>query len=102
MITRTAAFQTSDEQTHVSLEAAQKHELGLLLKSCGDCIAHVSVLVAHAETVIDILSTTPTSKTRARKANGGSKKRVKTTVQAAGITSPKAAAQNRLLQDGQQ
>lgn len=53
-------------------------------------------------TVIDILSTTPTSKTRARKANGGSKKRGKTTVQAAGITSPKAAAQNRLLQDGQQ
>lgn len=75
MITRTASFATSDGQTFIELEGAQGHELSLLLQSCGDCTAAISLIVSQRDKVIDILSTTPTSKPRARKINGGTKKR---------------------------
>ena len=75
MITRTASFATSDGQTFIELEGAQGHELDLLLKTCGDCTAAISIIIAQRDKVIDILTTTPTSKPRARRVNGGTKKR---------------------------
>lgn len=66
MITPTKAFQTSDGQTFADIEGAQGQELKLLLTPCGDCSAAISILVVQREKVIDILSTTATSKPRAR------------------------------------
>lgn len=78
MITKTQAFQTSDNKTHASLEAAQKHEIVMLLgehlgTNAGDKI------IANKDKLLDILTTKSTSKPRARKVNGGTKKRTPTT-----------------------
>lgn len=100
MITRTNAFQTSDEKTHATLEDAQRHELSLLFtkEDFGGAPVVGSVAAAileHAVKVRDILTTTATSKPRARKVNGGSKKRK---VEVAALQS----AVNRELQDAKQ
>lgn len=96
MITKTAAFQTSDQKTHATLEEAQQHELEILLTPAGfdeETPKICQQLVQVADKVVDILTTTATSKPRARKVNGGTKKRT-----------PKVdpAAVNRALQDGKQ
>ena len=76
MITKTAAFQTSDNKTHATLEDAQLHALEMLLGGeGGDKCART--VIAYADQVVDILTTTATSKPRARKVNGGTKKRTK-------------------------
>lgn len=77
MIEKTAAYKTSDGSTHLTLEQAQVHELDLLItEKCSDRLEKLpSVLVQCSDRVIDILSTTPTSKPRARRINGGTKKR---------------------------
>jgi hypothetical protein len=72
MITRTNAFQTSDDKTHATLEDAQKHELELISGHGGDSVAW---LMQNKEKILDILTTTTTSKPRARKVNGGKKQR---------------------------
>lgn len=89
MITRTNAFQTSDNKTHASLEEAQKHELELLWAQSTDTPDMPSWVLANQAKIIDILTTTATSKVRARKVNGATKKR-----------KPDVAAVNRELQDG--
>lgn len=99
MITKTAAFQTSDNKTHATLADAQKHEVLLLLSgSTGQATGFsvencVDLIMAHKEKLVDILTTTASSKVRARKVNGGTKKRKAT---------PDPAAVNRELQDGKQ
>ena len=74
MITRSTAFVTSDNETFATLEGAQGHELMLVL-GCADDNPVIPILLKNADRIIDILTTTPTSKPRARKANGGTKKR---------------------------
>jgi len=81
MIESTKAFKTSDGKTHASLEDAKAHELELLLvgepsKLTGDVPSDVAAtILENAERIVDILTTTATSKPRARKINGGSKPR---------------------------
>lgn len=82
MIERTQAFKTGDGNTFQSLDLAQAHELVLLFDSETPAppLTHASaadMLVKHAKQVVDILTTTPTSKARARSVNGGTKTRVK-------------------------
>jgi hypothetical protein len=80
MITKTLAFKVGDD-TFGSLEEAQAFEIALVLSDIAgwpDKEQHKKAaehLVKARERVLDILSTTPRSKTRARKINGGSKKR---------------------------
>lgn len=94
---------TSNEKVFETLADAQQEELAVILCGGGEPSETLKTfcqkMVQNADKIVDVLSTTPTSKPRARKVNGGTKKRDKTTAQAAGITSP---AQNIILQDGKQ
>lgn len=84
MITKALAFQTSDGQTHSGLGLAQQHEVEILANSkwTGQELPNVKDLskwiVEHGDKLVDILTTKPTSKVRARKINGGTKKRAAT------------------------
>lgn len=76
MIERCNAYKVG-ELTFPTLKHAQTHELLGLIESIqakdnGELVAE---LIKHADKVIDILSTTATSKPRARRINGGTKKR---------------------------
>lgn len=79
MIERKPAFVTSDGETFAELIDAQRHEIARLLNiEPLSNIAPVDVLdaiVEHRDKLVDILTTTATSKTRARKVNGGRKTR---------------------------
>lgn len=81
MIEFTKAFKTSDGETHASLEEAQKHELLLIYgttASDAEAVARehfANVVMDNSDRIVDILTTTATSKPRARKVNGGSKQR---------------------------
>lgn len=67
MITTAKAFVTSDQKTHATLEDAQKHELNILwLDKTGTPDVPEWVL-ANRDKLLDILSTKPGSKVRARK-----------------------------------
>ena len=66
------------------IEDAQKHELQEIFaderynKAAGyDPVEIAGLILQNQETVLDILTTTPTSKVRARKINGGTKRRKK-------------------------
>lgn len=72
MITRTQAFVTSDNQTFAELDAAIGHELLIIFP---DDTTVVETILKNRDRIVDLLTTTPTSKPRARKANGGTKKR---------------------------
>lgn len=88
MIERTQAFKTSNNKNFDTLEAAQQEELAIIL-SDGNGLSYEAAinlcakLVSAKEKVLDILSTTPTSKPRARAINGGRKKRTPKTTEAA-------------------
>lgn len=84
MIEFTKAFKTSDGETHASLEDAKRHELVNLFlgqqlpesdeqKQKADDAAQI--VLDASDQIVDILTTTATSKPRARKVNGGSKQR---------------------------
>ena len=81
MITRTNAFVTSDNETHATLEQAQARELELLAEASNLDATGLAReqfcdwAVANADKVVDILTTKANSKPRARKINGGTKKR---------------------------
>ena len=71
MITKSPSYVTEDKQTFLTLEAAQGHELKMLWENSlpmkmEDCPLWVW---NNREMIIDILTTTPTSKPRARKVN---------------------------------
>jgi len=75
-ITFTKAYATSDGRTFTLLREAQKHELEQLCQEHGGESADtLDVILAHAATVINILSTTASSRPKARKANGATRKR---------------------------
>lgn len=76
MIQKTQAFKTSDGQTFEKIQEAQVHEIKLLLpdgQSSSEEIA--SMIVIHADKIVDVLTTTARSKVLARKINGGRKQR---------------------------
>lgn len=82
MIEKTQSFKTSDGKIHETFEAAQEHELSALLAGLTNPIlnpeeaARLSKLILEsAEKFIDILTMKPGSKAKARKINGGTKKR---------------------------
>lgn len=79
MIEFTKAYKTSDGETFSELALAQRHEIELLIAPVGDggySVAQVAVLIRDlADKLVDILTTTPNSKPKARAANGGTKKR---------------------------
>lgn len=93
MIEFTKAYKASTGETYATLEEAQRKELsGLLGIPFGAADSPLEKILSNKEKVVDILSTTPTSKPRARSINGGRKKRK---------TAPDSAV-NRELQDGKQ
>ena len=100
MITTTKAFTTSDGRVCATIEEAQKRELALLFKLDSDeidCAINnpdttiLNLLISERDKVVDILTTTPTSKVRARRVNGGKKTR-----------KPSPEAVNAAVQDAKQ
>ena len=78
MITRAPAFVTEDGKSFTTLEDAQRHEIaGLLGLDVNEGIekAVLDRIMEKLELLSDILTTTATSKPKARKVNGGTKKR---------------------------
>lgn len=87
MITKASSFKTEDGQIHASIENAQKHEIALLTigykeKHPDDEIIICEWVFENRDKLIDILTTKATSKVRARKVNGGTKKRAAAAVAA--------------------
>jgi hypothetical protein len=71
-------FTTSDGQEHRTIEDAQKHVLALIFsavtpETSAASIAAIAVL--ERDKIIDCLTTGPRSLAKARKVNGGTKKR---------------------------
>lgn len=73
MIERAQSYKTSDGETFLELKDAQTHEIQILLQ--GMPTESVTLIVANAAVLVDILTTTGRSKNKARKINGGTKKR---------------------------
>jgi len=95
MITKAVAYQVG-EQFFSSIERAQEHELSNVLHVLDDgaervhSIAAAQAIVANREEVLNILTMKPSSRPRARKANGATRKSRK---------AANAAAVNAALQD---
>lgn len=79
MITKTNAFQTSDEKQFPTLEEAQIHEIACLLPEEQDSLNWqrdvADKLLKQKDKLLDILTTGPRSKPKARKINGATRKR---------------------------
>lgn len=96
MIERINAFKISSGEACATLEQAKLMELALLFEKAKPADGPIpefiaAVIMDNADAIIDILTTTATSKPRARKLHGGKKNR-------------KASVEevNRELQDGKQ
>lgn len=74
MISLVKAFKSSDGKT---FEDVQKHELRIILNDTAGATADsvLDTLVEKKAQIIDILTTGPRSKTKARSINGGRKNR---------------------------
>ena len=90
MIEFTKSYKTSDGQVFGTIEEAQHHELSALFEKhpiltqtglppepMHNWIA--GMVLDNSELVVDILTTKPSSKPKARKVNGGTKKRTHAT-----------------------
>lgn len=79
MITFTKSYQTSDNKVFADIALAQAHEIELLLLEAElepkMVPGFASAIVDAREKVVDVLTTTATSKTKARAVNGGRKPR---------------------------
>ncbi len=80
MIEKVVAYKSSDGKTFGTIEEVQAHELSLLFKiedfggaPVVDRVA--SAILRDKDKIVDILTTTATSKPTARKINGGKKAR---------------------------
>jgi hypothetical protein len=69
MIEFTKSFKVGDS-LFTSLEQAQEHELALLVGATA-----APIILKEKERILNILTTTPNSKPKARKINGGRKPR---------------------------
>lgn len=77
MIEFTKAYKTTSGQTFESIEAAQEAELqGILAGSEGSTGTVAKRIVEKSDQIIDVLTTTAKSKPKARRINGGTKKRI--------------------------
>lgn len=86
MIQFTKSYKTSDNQLFGSVEEAKIHELELVIAKINpthgvspenvDAIA--TMIMNNKDIILDILTTTPNSKPKARAIHGGTKKRNKT------------------------
>lgn len=83
MIEKTSAWKVGDK-SFLSLRLAQEHELELLMAVNGspfaaqlehDRAALAELIVANADAIMNILTTTAKSRTRGRKANGAVRKK---------------------------
>ena len=94
-ISFTKAF-VANGKTFASLEEAQQAEIEALFLDQGDNIISADgialLILANADKIIDVLTTTESSRPAARRVNGGTKKRKPK-------TEALAAAQNAALQD---
>lgn len=95
MITRMTGYTSSDGEMHATLAEAQFEELKILgLSATGfdvdDADRSAQFIVDNADKILDILSTTPTSKPKARSINGGKK-----------VRKPKATTEATLFKDSE-
>jgi len=100
MIERTNSFKVGD-QSFLTLGEAQKYELGQLLgkkESMSSAIAMAEWILDNKVAILDILTMTPTSKPKARKVNGGTKKRTVITDAVTSVTSKSNVISNPLPQ----
>ena len=90
MIEFTKSYKTADGQVFGSIEQAQLHELDTLMgdvEGSLDCLTNISKhLLKNKDILIDILTTTPNSKPKARSSHGGTKSRKKTVITDAAAT----------------
>jgi len=95
MIEFTKSYKTADGQVFGTIEDAQKHEIEEIFNNTrnsqtpslaghGEEIANVILVNKHL--LIDVLTTTPNSKPKARSIHGGTKTRKKTVVTDANIS----------------
>lgn len=86
MITFVKAFKTEDGKTHATIEEAQRYEIASMLLEARPISVATSGdqqysdvaqwMVENSTKIVDVLTTKPTSKPRARSINGGRKLRV--------------------------
>jgi hypothetical protein len=90
MIEFTKSYKTADGQVFGSIELAQLHEIETLLGGVEDdtnSLANISKhLLKNKDILIDVLTTTPNSKPKARSSHGGTKTRKKTVITDASTT----------------
>jgi len=92
MIEFTKSYKTADGQVFGSVEDAQKHEISKLIEKLRETssdgkalhestpFAIAAHIITNKDILIDILTTTPNSKPKARTTHGGTKNRKKTLV----------------------
>ena len=85
MIERTLGFKVG-QLFFPCIEDAQRHELAEIFAGAGmgkaDGGLAAETVLKQQEKILDILTTTPTSKVKARKINGGTKRRKKASPEA--------------------
>lgn len=86
MIERTQSFKVGD-QSFLTLGEAQKYELGHLMPHAFNTVEIAIWILENKVAILDILTMTPTSKPKARKVHGGTKKRTVITDAATNVTS---------------
>jgi hypothetical protein len=99
MIEFTKSYRTADGQVFGTIEQAQSHELSQLFKQCsltsvGSTLDIAKMVLEKKDLIVDILTTTPNSKPKARASHGGTKARKKTVItDAATSVTPKSNAE---------
>lgn len=77
MIEFTKSYKTVDGEVFPTVEAAQKHAIGVTLNVNSEI---AETIVKNKDKVVDILTTTANSKPKARKLHGGTKNRKKSVI----------------------
>lgn len=82
MIEFTKSYKTGDGLVFGSIEEAQSHEIANIFKKNPTSTAEeiANVVLKNKTVLIDVLTTTPNSKPKARASHGGTKARRKTVV----------------------
>lgn len=80
MIEQVKSYKTSDGKSFFELVEAQAHEIVLIVEKVpgvGDMVSGeiASAIVQQKDRIVDILTTTASSRPKARRVNGGTKKR---------------------------
>ena len=85
MIEFTKSYKTADGQVFGSIEDAQRHEVSTIFLKNKFATAEeaADIVLAYKDILIDVLTTTPNSKPKARTTHGGTKNRKRTIITAA-------------------